>query len=150
MFGKKIKEPLCGFKGQVTAYPILILQQGITSLSDLAFFHVAGGWESSQSLYSLSARFSVFSMPPPIPCLPLSIPAARGLPGGAEHVGANAWAPAGLCSATGQGHALLGPLCFMMLLHAPLYRPGRGHCESFSVLPWAGKMVQPLPLSLKT
>lgn len=65
MFGKKIKEPLCGFKGQVTAYPILILQQGITSLSDLAFFHVAGGWESSQSLYSLSARFSVFSMPPP-------------------------------------------------------------------------------------
>lgn len=144
MFGK-IKELLCGFKGQVTAFPTLILQQCLkrASLSDLAVFHVAGGWESSQSLYCLSTRFTVFSTAPsPVPCLPLSILAARDLPGRAEQVHANTRAPASLCSAAGQEDALLGPLCFMMLLLASLYRPDRRYCESFNVPPWAGKMVQ--------
>lgn len=149
VFGKKIKEPLCGFKGQVTDYPILILQG--TSLSDLfCFFSMLLVAGSPVRACIASLQVSEFSQPsPPIPFLPLSIPAARGLPGRAEQVGANARAPGRLCSAAGQGDVLLGSLCFMMLLHAPLYRPGRGYCETFSVLPWAGKMVQCLPLSLE-
>lgn len=125
VYGKMIKESLCGFKDQVTANPTAILQ-GIASLPHLAVFHVAGGWESSQGLRS---EFSQ----PPSHTLP-EVRAARGLPGSAERVGANAWTPA--------GWALLRPLWFMVLPHASLCRPGRMYRESFSAPPWAGKMVQ--------
>lgn len=53
----RIKESLCGVKGQVTANPTAILQ-GIAYLSHLAVLHVAGGWESSQD------QCSEFSQPP--------------------------------------------------------------------------------------
>lgn len=63
-----MKEPLCGFKSQVTAGPTPILQ-GLASLSDLAGFYVAGGWESSQGLYIIS-RVRVLSVALSYPVCP--------------------------------------------------------------------------------